>query len=337
MADIRVTTMSRHEIILATERQLRPDQFRPKSGPAAVCPFCPGNENLTPKEQLEWKDRHGKWKLRVVPNKFPALRIEGKSEFVIEGAESIGIADAHGVHDVLIENPRHDATHATLSPQEHKDILWAIHDRCQSLRGDRSIRDLRVFKNFGGDAGASLEHPHTQIIGLPFTPAEPLERWNRHEVYYNRNGVSIFARALENARQHELIVLEENDLVCYAPYESHFPFELWIMPKADVANFADLRSHFDVLGGMLAETFGLLEAAIGFLPPFNAYIDEAPPKDVRDCSRFYRVRYRIVPRLTRIGGFEIQTGCYINTVPPEQAARRLREIKTGAAELPTSS
>ncbi|MDO8559716.1 MAG: DUF4931 domain-containing protein [bacterium] len=334
MADIRHTTLSRREVILATERKFRPDQFAPRDGPPPPCPFCPGNEHLAPPKQLEWRDDRSRWKLRVVPNKFPAVRVEGTSKFLVDGFESVGIADAHGMHDVLVETPDHAATHATLSVVQHRDILWAIHARCQDLRGDTRLHDLRVFKNYGPDAGASLEHPHTQIIGLPFIPAEPLERWNRLEQYYYHNGVSIFTRALEKARAADLIVLENDAFVCYCPYESRFPFEMWIMPKEDVAHFDDLQPHYDPLAQIISQTFRLLEKAVGFLPPFNAYLDEGPPRVKRNCNGFYRFRYRIMPRLSRIAGLELATGCFINTVPPEQAAKRLREVAVEPSVTP---
>lgn len=326
MATIRFTRVSRDAVIVAEGRNLRPDQFMPKHGPPAPCPFCPGNEHLTPPQQLQWSDGDGNWKLRVVPNKYPAVTVEGTSRYLMNGAESIGIGDAHGVHDVLVETPRHDASHATLSVAEHRDILWAINHRCKDLRGDKKLRDLRVFKNYGGDAGASLEHPHTQIIGLPFVPKQPFERWNRFEEYYTLHGTSRFSEALKMARADDVIVLEDDWFVCYCPYESRFPYELWIMPKEDIAHFEELTRHFDPLAAMISKAFQLLERAIGFLPPFNAYLDEGPPRELRNCNGFYRVRYRILPRLTRIAGFELATGCFINPVPPEQAAKRLREV-----------
>lgn len=326
MAMIRFTKISHDEVIIATGRDLRPDQFAPKHGPPAPCPFCPGNEHLTPPQQLEWRDPHGHWTLRVVPNKYPAVQVEGNSKFLVDGVESVGIADAHGVHDVLVETPRHDATHATLSAAEHREILWAIYHRCKALRGDKRLRDLRVFKNYGGEAGASLEHPHTQIIGLPFVPNQPWERWNRLQQHHNKTGRSRFSEALDKARADDVIVLEDDVFVCYCPYESRFPFELWIMPKEDIAHFDELTPGFYALAAMIAQTFRLLEKAIGYLPPFNAYLDEGPPREERNCNGFYRFRYRILPRLARIAGFELATGCFINTVPPEQAAKRLREV-----------
>ncbi|MDD5110115.1 MAG: DUF4921 family protein [Patescibacteria group bacterium] len=330
MTDIRRTLMVGSEIILATGRDLRPNHFLPKDGEESPCPFCPGNEHLAPDPQLEWKDDRRRWKLRVIPNKFPAVRVEGNSTFLVDST-GFGIADAHGVHDILVETPRHDATHATLSVAEHQDILWAIRNRTNDLRGDTRLHYLVVFKNFGLAAGASLPHPHTQIIGLPFIPAKLLERWNRLEKDYYQHGVSCFARALQKARIEKLVVLENDRFICYCPYESRVPFEMWILPNDNIAHFDDLSASYGQLASMLAKTFHLLELAVGFLPPFNLFLDEGPTKQHRNCDRFYRVRIRIVPRLTCMAGFEFATGCFINSVPPEQAAKRLREVDATAA------
>src|SRR3989344_583682 len=295
MAEIRKTKLTLNEILIATERGFRPDQFKSKE--KMDCPFCPGNEKLTPDPEILRIPRYGQWLLRCFPNKFPALRIEGNSKFgfLLDGYLASTITDAHGAHEVIIETPVHETDYSIVSPDEIARTLYAIDQRTQDLYRDKRIRYIQVFKNFREEAGASLRHEHTQIIGLPHIPLK-----------------------LRN-RLHNL-----EDFFCICPYEAKLPFEMWIIPVKQTANFTDSNQHFDDLARIVSESVKRLKAVFGELPPFNMFIEEAPPKIYRDCDSFYCWRLRIMPRLTRIAGFELASGYFINPTPPEQSAKLLK-------------
>ena len=163
MSDIRKNSLGTTQVIMATERKLRPDDFIKKIGEPKDCPFCPGNEHKTPKpELLRFNDNNGGWNLRAVPNLFPAFRIESHSNFLEHDSDSNSIADAHGAHEIIIETPNHEEDFDKIPVWRIRDLLHAITLRTDDLYKDPDIPYIAVFKNSGMGAGASLRHPHTQ-------------------------------------------------------------------------------------------------------------------------------------------------------------------------------
>lgn len=329
-AEIRSTQMSRNQVLVAPERSFRPNQFE-KTREPQVCPFCLGNESLTPKPELFRlpypPPADGKWLVRAVPNKFPALRIEGDSRFLVDSSLGATIANAHGAHEVIIETPNHDDDFSTMPPTQLEYILQAIIQRVSDLYQDSHIHFAQVFKNHGQEAGASLEHSHTQIVALPEIPQKITDRLHRLDVYRAENGKSMFETMIERSTKDNRLVISSNNFICFVPYEARFPFEMWITPLADYSNFIDSERNFRELAAVLSEVFKRLVKVLGKLPSFNIILNESPPKRYRDCSRFHRWRLRIFPRLTGIAGFELATGFYINPVLPEQAAELLRNVE----------
>lgn len=329
-SEIRMTDLTHNEIIVATNRGKRPDQFR-KKGELKDCPFCPGNEHLTPPPEiyrLPYPGSNESWTLRVVPNKFPAFEVEGNNTKSTADRHLIStIHDAHGAHEVVIESPLHETDYSEFTPENFLDILTAINHRVIDLYRDQRIRYVQVFKNFGDDAGASLRHEHTQIIGLPQIPKKLRERLSIAEDYLIRKGKSIFESVIQRSTEDGLVFYETDSFICLVPYEAKFPCEIWILPKIQNANFSGSSCHFPDLARTLSIVYKKLKAAFGFLPPFNAFIEDASPKFWRDCDIFFSWRYRISPRVTKIAGFELATACYINPTPPEESARALREAK----------
>src|SRR3989344_1462840 len=324
MAEIRKTKLTLNEILIATERGFRPDQFKSKE--KMDCPFCPGNEKLTPDPEILRIPRYGQWLLRCFPNKFPALRIEGNSKFgfLLDGYLASTITDAHGAHEVIIETPVHETDYSIVSPDEIARTLYAIDQRTQDLYRDKRIRYIQVFKNFREEAGASLRHEHTQIIGLPHIPLKLRNRLHNLEDFFCDSNHSIFETVLDYSERDGRIVCQHAHFICICPYEAKLPFEMWIIPVKQTAHFTDSNQHFDDLARIVSESVKRLKAVFGELPPFNMFIEEAPPKIYRDCDSFYCWRLRIMPRLTRIAGFELASGYFINPTPPEQSAKLLK-------------
>jgi UDPglucose--hexose-1-phosphate uridylyltransferase len=346
MPELRKDPVVGRWVIIATERARRPVEYQPdRAQPRAggFCPFCPGHEDKTPREVLAYHraplvaapsstgatsslqpaapEPPREWTLRVVPNKFPALMIEGSLDRAGEGLydKMNGI----GAHEVVIETPHHDATFAQLSPQEIESVLWAFRDRICDLKRDTRFRYVMVFKNHGLSAGATLEHSHSQLIALPVVPvniAEEMAGARRH--FENKERCiycDIVRQELADGRR---VIFENEGFVALAPYAPKFPFETWVLPKHHGAHFEDAqREQFAQLADALRVTLRKLNIALDD-PPYNFILHTAPFAE-REVP-YYHWHFQIMPTLTKVAGFEWGTGFYINPVSPEKATEYLR-------------
>ncbi len=298
----------------------------PKSKSSKTCPFCPGNEAMTPPEIIAYREKGSlkgaEWKLRVVPNKFPALRIEESTD-----KASVGMYDkigGFGAHEVIIENPEHEKEIPDLPVEQIVLILKAFRDRCLDLRNDSRIKYILLFKNYGADAGASLEHPHSQLIALPIIPsrvAGEVRGALKHHEYTHR---CIYCDMLSQERSEKKFVIHEGpDFVAMTPFASRFPFESWILPKRHRANFDGIDdSEIQSLARILKDTLSKIKNTLKD-PPYNLMIQTLPiyGKELES----YHWHIEIIPHLTRVAGFELGTGFYLNQTPPEFAAEILRK------------
>ncbi len=306
----------------------RPPQVRSSK----TCPFCPGNEGMTPPEIAVYGRRGGAknlpgWQVRVIPNKFPALRIEEKPE-----KEAIGLYDrigGFGAHEVIIDTPDHDRELADLPIEQVELVLRAYRDRCQDLLRDPRFRYILIFKNYGRSAGASLEHPHSQLIALPVVPSrvqgEAKGSFKHHE-YTDR---CIYCDMLDQeASEKTLGVSEEGGFVTICPFASRFPFETWILPREHASSFDTLPdAALRPLAGVLKRTLWRLKTALHD-PSFNFMVHTMPVHS-RDHDT-YHWHIEIIPQLTQVAGFELGTGFYVNPTPPEEAVRVLRAVEPPA-------
>jgi len=296
------------------------------------CPFCYGNEGITPPEIYVVRPPGSApngpgWKLRVVSNKFPALKIEGDL-----GRRGIGVFDlcnGVGAHEVIIETPDHQRQMADLAVEELAEVIRAYKARSLDLRGDRRLKYTLIFKNFGLSSGASLEHAHTQLIALPIVPKRVQEELIGAERYFEfRERCSYCDMLHQELQEDERLVCENRSFIAICPYVSSFPFELWILPKEHRADFAQITQEATTdFARIMKETLGRLRAVLSN-PPYNFIIHTAPiePREREE----YHWHLELIPKLTKIAGFEWGTGFYINPTPPELAANLLRE-----APLPT--
>jgi UDPglucose--hexose-1-phosphate uridylyltransferase len=322
-------------VIIATERAARPSDF-PKQPPepdaSATCPFCEGREDKTPPEIAAIRrpgsaaDTPG-WQVRVVPNKYPALRIEGSTDVTVNGVfEGMG---GVGAHEVIIETPNHASHPGIMSPGELASALWMYRERYRDLDGDARFKYLLLFRNHGRAAGASLAHPHSQLIALPIVPKRANEELEGAQQYFAREGRCVYCDVLHQEQQEQTRVVWQNDeFIAFVPYAAWCPFELWILPKAHVAGFGEIQDNqFLPLAEALQQVLGRLHTCLAD-PPYN-YIIHTAPYDSR-VGHFYHWHIEIIPRLSHVAGFEWGSGFYINTVPPEDAARYLREVSQAA-------
>ncbi|MBY0374822.1 MAG: DUF4931 domain-containing protein, partial [Bryobacteraceae bacterium] len=237
MPELRKDPITGRWVIIATDRAQRPDTFIRQ--PVTItgerfCPFCPGSESKTPPEVLAYRHNgaganSAGWNLRVVPNKFPALRVEGDIE-----RTGVGMFDQMsgvGAHEVLIETPDHQATLATLPEKRIEDLFWAFRDRVLDLKRDLRLRYFVLFKNHGETAGATLEHTHSQLIALPVVPFTVIEEMKGARKHYDHHDRCVYCDILRQELDTAARLVQANEqFVAITPYAGRFPFETWIVP-----------------------------------------------------------------------------------------------------------
>lgn len=262
------------------------------------------------------------WSLRVVANKFPALKIEGEMSRVGEGLydKMNGI----GAHEVIIESPRHDADLETLPARAIEDCLWVFKQRIDDLKNDPRFRYILIFKNHGEAAGATLEHTHCQLIALPIVPQlvhDEIMGSRRHYEYKER---CIFCDMISQEISDGRRVVGMNErFIALCPYAPRFPFETWILPRFHSARFeSGERGQYESLAALLKETLLKMRSSLG-APSYNFVLHTAPINEDHDA--YFHWHIEIMPKLTKMAGFEQGTGFYINPVLPEEAAENLRK------------
>ena len=337
MPELRKDPVVGRWVIISTERSRRPTHFTTSThtGPAYSCPFCPGSEDKTPPEVYAHRPGHEApntpgWKVRVVPNKFPALQIEGTLDRRGEGLYDK--MNGVGAHEVVIEGPQHDQDLADLPVEHIEQVLIAYRERVLDLHRDRRFRYVLIFKNHGAQAGATLEHTHTQLIATPIIPRILQEELEGSRRYYELKERCVFCdivaqeTADENGRR---VVTMSDRFVVLEPFAPRFPIETWILPRRHDDSFHTLSDadEFRDLATILKDTLQRLNRALD-RPPYNFAVHTAPVSDTE--LEHYHWHLEIMPTLTRVAGFEIGSGFYINPTPPEDAAQYLREIAVEA-------
>jgi UDPglucose--hexose-1-phosphate uridylyltransferase len=330
MPELRKDPITGRWVIISSDRGKRPtefaDQRTKKRG--GFCPFCAGNERTTPHEVLAYRDNgqpNGPgWRLRVVPNKFPALQIEG--DLNKQGEGIFDKMNGLGAHEVLIENPDHNASLATLPGKAMEEVLWAYRDRMEDLKKDKRFQYTLIFKNEGLIAGATLEHSHSQLIALPIVPIQVQEEIDGCRKHYDLKERCIFCDIIRQEMQsRNRIVMETQAFIALAPFAPRFPFETWILPKRHLSCYAcTTNDEFKDLAFLLQDTLRRLDKALSF-PPYNYIIHTSPFKE--EINDYYHWHIELMPKLTNVAGFEWGSGFYINPTPPEEAATFLREMK----------
>lgn len=331
MPELRKDPIVGRWVIIAPDRAKRPEDYTSefKLNGSKFCPFCAGNEDATPSEILAYRqpgserNRPG-WRVRVVPNKFPALQVEGNLDK--RGDGMYDLMNGVGAHEVIIECPQHVTNLSALSTEHIREVLWVYRDRLVDLKRDPRLVHGLIFKNKGAPAGASLEHSHSQLIVTPVVPISVWEEMTGSLEFYNYRGRCIYCDMI----QQELanggrVVLDTPDFIVFCPFASRFPFETWILPKQHSSQFENIqRQGIEGLGMVLKNILGKLEVALDD-PPYN-YVIHTAPFDTSELAH-YHWHVEMFPRLTRVAGFEWGSGFYINPVLPEEAAGFLRETE----------
>ncbi len=341
MSELRHDPIQKRWVIIATGRSERPDSFSVEYadvGGEEDCPFCPGREHMTPPEIAAYREGDGGpdsegWTVRVVPNKYPALRIEG--ELTRRGVGLYDQIAGIGAHEVVIEGPDHEGGIAGMDLAHATAVYHMLQERLRDLMLDGRFKYVLLFKNEGAPAGATLAHPHHQIIATPVTPKTVAMELNSAKEHYLRKERCLFCDIInQEIEAGDRVVTLTDHFVAFAPYASRSPFELFIAPRHHQHSFTDASPEsLRGLAEIMQDVLGRLRNGLDH-PPFNYVFHSSPntdsepkrPNHWATLKHDFHWHIEIVPRLTRMAGFEWGTGFYINPTPPEAAAQFLRTI-----------
>jgi UDPglucose--hexose-1-phosphate uridylyltransferase len=326
MPELRKDPISGRWVIIATDRAKRPHQHG--STATEPCPFCPGNEAMTPPEVLAYR-RSGDsnapgWSLRVVPNKYPAL--EQTAQYLPRKDGLLESTNSAGVHEVIIESPEHVTDIGSLSKEQIALVLRAYQQRLLHWRNDPRWQYLMIFKNQGELAGASLEHVHSQLVALPAIPNDIVDQIDRMSKHRETTGRCIYCEMIEREIERgERLVWLNKRFVVLCPYAPRFSYEICILPIDHRPVFEDiLAQEMATLANTLLDTLARL-SVVANDPPFNLVIYTSPK--LASADGHYHWHMEIMPQLTRAAGFEWGLGAHLNSVTPETAARLLRDAR----------
>jgi len=322
-------------VVIATQRKRRPTDFiRQKTGSKkrGICPFCPGNENMTPPATLVYVRKNGKiakerdsngfrhtgWLVRCIPNLYPAFTWLPEGEGEKEDVMGFRSLPAIGHHEVIVESPNHDEHPSVASIDQLKLIIEAYMDRFRYLSSREYVKYVSIFRNHGSEAGASLSHAHTQIIATPIMPRIVKEELDKAKAYWNRMKRCIFCDIIRKEEKSSRLIWENKNFIVFSPWASTHPFEFWIFPRRHQPTILDMNpEEIRDLAITMRKCFGGLKNLLND-PPYNFGFHMVP-------NSSFHWHLEVYPRLSIWAGFEKSTGVFINVFSPEEAASSLRE------------
>ena len=323
MSQLRLNPLNGRWVTIVAERAERPTDFAPRSSqveadPTAPCRFCPGGERHAAGAMLELPGPDGEWTVRVVPNKYPAF-VGDEPMSVTHRGPVFTEANASGIHEVLVLSRDHYGSWADLSDDGANQVMEALHDRMIEHARAGRVRYTQAMVNHGREAGASVAHPHGQLLGIPFVPGEILDE----EAGFARfEGSCLLCTTVEAERvAGERVIADDGDVVVVCPYWSGSPFEMLVIPTEHAGHMPDAkRDTLEAVGRMLRNALSVLRERVGDVA-YNLVFHTAPHRHHGQ----YHWHAHVWPKLTTIAGFERGTGVYVNVVPPEQAALYLND------------
>ena len=338
MPELRKDPVIGRWVIIATERAKRPDQFgvQPQEPEEKVCPFCEGNESQTPPEIYSIRQKNTPkntpgWDLRVVPSISPFLRIEGDLDR--RGKGVYDLMNGVGAHEIIIETNQHIANMSDLSEDQISKVLACYSDRITDLEKDKRFKYALLFKNYSWASGAgTIKHSRSQLIATPVTPKRVKEELVGAKQYYDYHERCVFCDLIrQELEDKSRVVLDIDGFVAVTPFASRFPLEVWVLPKKHACDFTTLDPSSRLsLASVMKRVLAKLKKGLND-PAYNYVLHTAPFRREKlgywkSIDYDFHWHIEIMPRLTRVAGFEWGTGFYICPLPPEDAAGFLREI-----------
>ncbi|HVC32354.1 MAG TPA: galactose-1-phosphate uridylyltransferase [Chloroflexota bacterium] len=344
MPQLRQDLVTGRWVAIATERAKRPSSFSRAAAvavpPAATCPFCVGHESMTPPEVMAYRAAGSEpntpgWEVRVVPNLYPAFG-PADIEPITSSCGPYTTMTGVGVHEVIVSSTSHVDDFASLPVNQIDQIVRAFVERYDANARNPVIQYLLIINNHGKEAGASLEHPHSQLFGIPLVPFAVREELDGVRRYRSEHGACVYCEILATEQKAgERIIWENDSFLVYAPFASRTPFEASVLPKwhsARVQTMTTAQQHD--FASALHELTARISHGLND-PPYNFYIHTAPVH--QDGEPGYHWHLELLPKLAIAAGFELGTGIMINVATPEAAAEYLRgvDVSTSAVSAAT--
>jgi UDPglucose--hexose-1-phosphate uridylyltransferase len=334
--EVRKDYLLNRKVVIAKDRKKRPTDFIKNDllKKESVCPLCPGNERMTPPavlvyllangEVIKEKDQNGfhhkEWLLRVIPNLYPVFTPPTQKTLLIL-KESPELARAVGHHEVIIETQNHNEQPSAARVQQLVYVINAYLDRLAELSKKSYVKYVSIFRNYKPEAGASLSHPHSQLIALPFVPTIPEEELKASKRFWNKNSECLICNILKQETSGPRFIWENSTFVVFAPWASVNPLEFWIAPKHHQSNMLSMSGEeVDDLAETLRVCLGGLKSLVND-PPYNFGFHTILSQDAK---HYYHWHLEVYPKLLTWAGFEKNTGMFINIFSPEDAAAELR-------------
>ncbi|MGH9493679.1 MAG: galactose-1-phosphate uridylyltransferase [Candidatus Sulfotelmatobacter sp.] len=329
MPELRQNFFTKEWVIIATERAKRPEDLATHRSTQPIpafldsCPFCPGNESQTPVELMRLPRRDEPWQVRVVPNKFAALSSELQPTRSPQHLRRR--IEGFGYHEVIVDSPDHSRSMGQLRDEEVAAVLTAYKQRYNVLSLDHRVSHITIFKNHGVDAGASLPHPHSQLIATPMIPIQVRHRLHEALRHYDDVGECMFCHIVEREVEDQTRVVVKNDrFVAMEVFASPTPFATHIFPLRHMASFGDI-SEMEIADLARVLRTLLAKISVGLQNPDLNFTIRSGPAEYAGARHFHWY-VSVIPRMTRVAGFELGSGMFINTVLPEAAAEFLRKV-----------
>lgn len=328
MNELRFSRIRGEWVIIASERARRKQEVKEERKRESLpewkedCPFCPGNEHLTPLDLFSYRDENNRWKLRVIPNKYPVVYAENHGKASDEGF--FRRRNATGFHYVIVETPYHNRDIPEMNENEILDLTKAYYETVKYLYKNLWIKSIILFRNHGKEAGTSLIHPHSQIVGLSFVPTHIIDLFEVARRYAHETGRCVYCDTLEaELNAGERIVYQNTHFVAFVPFAAKLPYEVQIMPKAHGSHFTEVSEEaLASLGDVLKKVLKGLKQGLDD-PAYNLVLHTAP-SELRNVEYFHWY-IEITPRLTIPAGLEMGSGITVNISLPEENAKLLKE------------
>ncbi|WP_455089906.1 galactose-1-phosphate uridylyltransferase [Peptoanaerobacter stomatis] len=321
MSEIRLDFVTKRAVIFTNIRENKPTDLWDKNimnvfekfddiEYSQNCPFCVGNEHMTPENQYDSEEN---WKVKIIPNMYPIIQ----TEMEIKSINKFCYVST-GIHDVIVETPKHNETYFTMDLNQFNIIYEKIHKRYKELINNDDISYVSLFKNYKMLGGASLQHSHSQILSLDAIPIKLNYEINSSYEYYKDKHSCPYCDMLNFEMKAEKRIIYENEyFIALEPYASAYKYETWILPKNHISSFEN-EDKISYLSEILYKVFNLLYNTIGNFP-FNMYLNSLL-KNKTECKDSYHYSFRIIPKIAGSAGFEMSSGIRVNSVYPEDAA-----------------
>lgn len=325
-SELRQDLVSGDWIVIAPGRARRPHEIikklpKRKVVPVRGCPFEDPQKSGNPEPLVVYPNRH-QWAVQIIPNKYPAVSHDGiQAGFAKHGPYKVFLGVGH--HDVVITRD-HKKNFPHLTKEEANQLFQAFRDRYLMLFEDRYISYISIFHNWGPAAGASIYHPHYQMIGIPVVPPDVSHSLEGSARYFKQNKECVHCVMIAwEQKEKRRVIFENGGAVAFAPFVSRAPFEIRIFPKKHLPYFENTYDHdLESVVAALQKVLRVVEKKLGD-PDYNFFIHTAPIKD-KDDYKHYHWHIEILPKVAVRAGFELGTGVEINSVDPDAAAKILR-------------